>query len=285
MKRVISFFIVLVAVVAYTSLYTVTEMERAVVIRLGRPVGEPIETSGLKFKLPFVDKVEYFDKRLLEYDSEPKELITKDKKNIVIDNYARWKIVDPLLFLQAVQDERGAQARLDDIIYSEVRERLGQYTLLEIISLKRDEIMERVTKESAEKVKKLGIEIMDVRIKRADLPKQNEENVYKRMEAERHQQAKKYRAEGQEKSLEIISQAEKEKTIILAEAYEESETIRGEGDAEALRIYADAYNRDPEFYKFTRTLSAYDEIFSGRGQTKIILSTDSELLKYLNSVE
>ena len=285
MKRVISFFIVLVAVVAYTSLYTVTEMERAVVIRLGRPVGEPIETSGLKFKLPFVDKVEYFDKRLLEYDSEPKELITKDKKNIVIDNYARWKIVDPLLFLQAVQDERGAQARLDDIIYSEVRERLGQYTLLEIISLKRDEIMERVTKESAEKVKKLGIEIMDVRIKRADLPKQNEENVYKRMEAERHQQAKKYRAEGQEKSLEIISQAEKEKTIILAEAYEESETIRGEGDAEALRIYADAYNRDPEFYKFTRTLSAYDEIFKGRGQTKVILSTDSELLKYLNSVE
>ena len=285
MKRVISFFIVLVAVVAYTSLYTVTEMERAVVIRLGRPVGEPIETSGLKFKLPFVDKVEYFDKRLLEYDSEPKELITKDKKNIVIDNYARWKIVDPLLFLQAVQDERGAQARLDDIIYSEVRERLGQYTLLEIISLKRDEIMERVTKESAEKVKKLGIEIMDVRIKRADLPKQNEENVYKRMEAERHQQAKKYRAEGQEKSLEIISQAEKEKTIILAEAYEESETIRGEGDAEALRIYADAYNRDPEFYKFTRTLSAYDEIFSGRGQTKIILSTDSELLKYLNKID
>jgi len=285
MKRVISFFIVLVAVVAYTSLYTVTEMERAVVIRLGRPVGEPIETSGLKFKLPFVDKVEYFDKRLLEYDSEPKELITKDKKNIVIDNYARWKIVDPLLFLQAVQDERGAQARLDDIIYSEVRERLGQYTLLEIISLKRDEIMERVTKESAEKVKKLGIEIMDVRIKRADLPKQNEENVYKRMEAERHQQAKKYRAEGQEKSLEIISQAEKEKTIILAEAYEESETIRGEGDAEALRIYADAYNRDPEFYKFTRTLSAYDEIFKGRGQTKVILSTDSELLKYLNKVD
>lgn len=285
MKRVISFFIVLVAIAAYTSLYTVTEMERAVVIRLGRPVGEPIETSGLKFKLPFVDKVEYFDKRLLEYDSEPKELITKDKKNIVIDNYARWKIVDPLLFLQAVQDERGAQARLDDIIYSEVRERLGQYTLLEIISLKRDEIMEIVTRESGEKVKKLGIEIMDVRIKRADLPKQNEENVYKRMEAERHQQAKKYRAEGQEKSLEIISQAEKEKTIILAEAYEQSETIKGEGDAEALRIYADAYNRDPEFYKFTRTLSAYDEIFRGRGQTKIILSTDSELLKYLNKVD
>lgn len=282
MKKVISSILILVAIVAYTSLFTVTEMERAVVIRLGKPVGDPIETSGLKVKVPFIDRVEYFDKRLLEYDSEPKELITRDKKNIVIDNYARWRIVDPLLFLQAVHDERGAQARLDDIIYSEVRERLGQYTLLEIISIKRSEIMEIVTLESAEKVRKLGIELVDVRIKRADLPKQNEENVYKRMEAERHQQAKKYRAEGQEKSLEIVSEAEKDKTIILAEAYEKAERIKGEGDGEAVRIYADAYNRDPEFYRFTRTLTAYDEILGGDGKTKVLLSTDSELWKYLN---
>ncbi len=285
MKKVISSILILAAIVAYTSLFTVTEMERAVVIRLGKPVGDPIETSGLKVKVPFIDRVEYFDKRLLEYDSEPKELITRDKKNIVIDNYARWRIVDPLLFLQAVHDERGAQARLDDIIYSEVRERLGQYTLLEIIAIKRDEIMEIVTQESAEKVKKLGIEIVDVRIKRADLPKQNEENVYKRMEAERHQQAKKYRAEGQEKALEIVSEAEKDKTIILAEAYEKAEKIKGDGDAAALKIYADAYNRDPEFYRFTRTLSAYDEVLGGEGQTKILLSTDSELWEYLNKVE
>lgn len=282
MKRVISGLFILAAIIAYTSLFTVTEMERAVVIRLGKPVGDPIEKAGLKVKLPFIDRVEYFDRRLLEYDSEPKELITKDKKNVVIDNYARWRIVDPLLFLQSVQDERGAQARLDDIIYSEIRERLGQYTLLEIIALERDEIMERVTVESAEKVNKLGIEIVDVRIKRADLPKQNEENVYRRMEAERNQQAKKYRAEGQEKALEIISDAEREKTIILAEAYENAEKIKGEGDAEALKIYADAYNRDPDFYRFTRTLSAYDEIFGGEGQTKVLLSTDSELWKYLN---
>jgi len=285
MKKVISSILILVVVVGYTSLFTVTEMERAVVIRLGKPVGDPIETSGLKVKVPFIDRVEYFDKRLLEYDSEPKELITKDKKNIVIDNYARWRIVDPLLFLQAVHDERGAQARLDDIIYSEVRERLGQYTLLEIISIKRSEIMEIVTQESAEKVRKLGIELVDVRIKRADLPKQNEENVYKRMEAERHQQAKKYRAEGQEKSLEIVSEAEKDKTIILAEAYEKAERIKGEGDGAAVRIYADAYNRDPEFYRFTRTLTAYDEILGGDGKTRVILSTDSELWEYLNRVE
>lgn len=200
----------------------------------------------------------------------------------MIDNYARWRIIDPLLFLQTVQDEKGAQARLDDIIYSEIRERLGQYTFLDIIAFKRDEIMETVTRESWEKTKKFGIEIVDVRIKRAELPKENEENVYRRMEAERHQQAKKYRAEGQEKALEITSQAEKERTVILAEAYEKSESIKGEGDAEALKIYADAYNRDPEFYKFTRTLSTYDKILSGSGKTKIIMSTESELWKILN---
>ncbi|WP_372714571.1 protease modulator HflC, partial [Ilyobacter sp.] len=176
----------------------------------------------------------------------------------------------------------GAQARLDDIIYSEIRERLGQYTFLDIIAFKRDEIMETVTHESWEKTKKFGIEIVDVRIKRAELPKENEENVYRRMEAERHQQAKKYRAEGQEKALEITSQAEKERTVILAEAYEKAQSIKGEGDATALKIYADAYNRDPEFYKFTRTLSAYDTILSGSGKTKIIMSTESEIWKILN---
>lgn len=285
MKKLISLCFLLIIVGVYSSLFKVNEMERAIVIRLGKPVGKPIENAGLKVKIPFIDKVEYFDKRLLTYESEPKELITKDKKNIVIDNYARWRIIEPLVFLQTVQDEKGAQARLDDIIYSEIRERLGQYTLLEIISTKRDEIMEIVTKESNEKVKKLGIELVDARIKRADLPEQNEENVYKRMEAERKQQAKKYRAEGQEKALEIISEAERNKTIILAKAYERAEKINGEGDAEALKIYASAYNKDPEFYKFTRTLSAYDTIFNGKGKNTLIITTESELFQYMNSLD
>jgi len=282
MKKGINFVLVLIVIIFTSSVFQVSELQKAVVLRFGKPVGGEINTSGLKFKVPFIDNVVYFDKRLLDYDAEPKDLITKDKKNIVIDNYARWRIIDPLLFLQTVQDEKGAQARLDDIIYSEIRERLGQYTFLEIIAFKRDEIMDIVTRESWEKTKKLGIEIVDVRIKRAELPKQNEENVYRRMEAERHQQAKKYRAEGQEKALEITSQAEKERTVILAEAYEKSESIKGEGDAKALKIYADAYNRDPEFYKFTRTLSAYDSILSGSGKTKIIMSTESEVWKILN---
>ncbi|WP_372712517.1 protease modulator HflC [Ilyobacter sp.] len=285
MKKGINFVLILIIIIFASSVFQVSELQKAVVLRFGKPVGEEINTSGLKFKIPFIDNVVYFDKRLLDYDAEPKDLITKDKKNIVIDNYARWRIIDPLLFLQTVQDEKGAQARLDDIIYSEIRERLGQYTFLDIIAFKRDEIMDIVTRESWEKTKKLGIEIVDVRIKRAELPKQNEENVYRRMEAERHQQAKKYRAEGQEKALEITSQAEKERTVILAEAYEKSESIKGEGDAKALKIYADAYNRDPEFYKFTRTLSAYDSILSGSGKTKIIMSTESEVWKILNEKE
>ncbi|WP_321328974.1 protease modulator HflC [uncultured Ilyobacter sp.] len=282
MKKGINVVLVLIVIVFASSVFQVSEIQKAVVLRFGKPVGKEINTSGLKFKVPFIDNVVYFDKRLLDYDAEPKDLITKDKKNIVIDNYARWRIIDPLLFLQTVQDEKGAQARLDDIIYSEIRERLGQYTFLDIIAFKRDEIMETVTRESWEKTKKFGIEIVDVRIKRAELPKENEENVYRRMEAERHQQAKKYRAEGQEKALEITSQAEKERTVILAEAYEKAESIKGEGDAKALKIYADAYNRDPEFYKFTRTLSAYDTILSGSGKTKVIMSTESELWKILN---
>ncbi|WP_320047105.1 protease modulator HflC [uncultured Ilyobacter sp.] len=282
MKKGINVVLILIVIVFASSVFQVSEIQKAVVLRFGKPVGKEISTSGLKFKVPFIDNVVYFDKRLLDYDAEPKDLITKDKKNIVIDNYARWRIIDPLLFLQTVQDEKGAQARLDDIIYSEIRERLGQYTFLDIIAFKRDEIMETVTRESWEKTKKFGIEIVDVRIKRAELPKENEENVYKRMEAERHQQAKKYRAEGQEKALEITSQAEKERTVILAEAYEKAESIKGEGDAKALKIYADAYNRDPEFYKFTRTLSAYDTILSGSGKTKIIMSTESEVWKILN---
>jgi membrane protease subunit HflC len=285
MKKIINFVLILIVILFVSSTFKVSELQKAVVLRFGKPVGGEISTSGLKFKVPFIDNVVYFDKRLLDYDAEPKDLITKDKKNIVIDNYARWRIVDPLLFLQTVQDERGAQARLDDIIYSEIRERLGQYTFLDIIAFKRDEIMDIVTRESGEKTKRLGIEVVDVRIKRAELPKQNEENVYRRMEAERHQQAKKYRAEGQEKALEITSQAERERTILLAEAYEKSQSIKGEGDAKALKIYADAYNLDPEFYKFTRTLKAYDNILSGSGKTKIIMSTESEIWKILNEKE
>lgn len=281
MKKVISAILILAAILAYTALFQVSEVESAIVLRFGRPIGAPIKKAGLYLKVPFTDEVRRFDKRLLNYDSDPKEIITQDKKNVVMDNYARWKIVDPLLFLQTVQNISGAQARLDDIIYSELREKVAKYTFNEIIAVKREEIMQKVTQSSAEKAKLLGIEVVDMRIKRADLPKQNEDNVYQRMEAERQQQAKKYRAEGQEKMLEIKSDAERQKTVILADAYKQAELIKGEGDAEALKIYADAYNKDPEFYKFVRTLAAYEKILKGQGKNKLILSSDSEIWKTL----
>lgn len=280
MKKLIISILVVIVIVSTTSLFQVSEVENAVVIRLGKPqrvVTEP----GLYVKIPFIDDVRIFDKRLLNYDAAPKGIIIKEKKSIVIDNYARWRITDPLLFLQSVQNLAGAQARLDDIVYSELRREMGKYTLSEIISSKRDVIMKNVTEESRKKAKSSGIEIVDVRIKRVELPKENEENIYKRMEAERNQQAKKYRAEGREKSLEITSQADQEKTIILAEAYRKSEELKGEGDAKALEIYANAYNRDPEFYKFMKTLEAYETIMDKK--TKIILSTDSELWKMLQT--
>ena len=198
MKKILGVIAIIVVSVIYMGIFYVTETEEAIIIRMGEPVRKPIKEAGLNFKIPFIEKVVKFDKRLLEYDSEPKEIITKDKKNIVIDNYARFKIEDPLLFLQTVHNEAGAQVRLDDIIYSELRENIGKYTLTDILSSKREDIMRDVTVNSDLKVRELGIRIVDVRIKRADLPQENELNVYKRMQTERAQQAKKYRAEGKE---------------------------------------------------------------------------------------
>lgn len=272
----------LILLVVFTSMYQVSEIEQVVVLRFGKPVGGSISEAGLKFKMPFVDDVLKFDKRILEYDSDPKELITKDKKNVVVDNYAKWKINDPLLFLQRVQNQTEAQKRLDDIIYSELRQVLGNYTFLEVISTKREEIMDLTSEQSREKLNGLGIELVDVRIKRVDLPKENEENIYRRMEAERQEQAKKYRAEGQQKALEIISAADKERAIELSKAYKEAQLIKGEAEEEAAKIYAEAYNVDIEFYKFIRSLESYEKIFNEQGNDKLILSTDSELWKYLN---
>lgn len=274
MKRIISGLLIIIVILTFTSLFTVNETTSAIVIRFGNPK-RVIMKPGLYAKLPFIDDVRYFDKRIQDYDAAPKGIIINQKKSIVIDNFAKWRISNPLLFLQSVQNTTGAQERLDDIVYSELRREMGKFTLSEIISSKRDLIMKDVTAESRRKAKSSGIEIVDVRIKRVELPKENESNIYKRMEAERNQQAKKYRAEGKEKGLEITSQADQEKTIILAEAYRKSQEIKGAGDAKALEIYAEAYNKDPEFYKFMKTLEAYEKVVGKK--TKVILTTDSEL--------
>lgn len=280
MKKGTVLIILIVAILflANLSLFIVDETKQAIVLQFGKPI-RSIKEPGLNWKLPFIQNVVFFEDRLLVYDAAPTEIITKDKKTLIVDNYARWKIIDPLKFLQTVRDLNGAQARLDDIIYSELRVDLGLFDMSEIVSERREGIMKRVTEISNEKANTYGIEIVDVRIKRVDLPPENEKFIFDRMRAERERIAKQYRAEGQEESAKIIAETEREKTVILAEAYKTAQTLKGEGEAESVKIYAESFNQDPEFYKFYRTLEAYRNTF--KDKTTVLLSTDSEFLKYL----
>jgi len=274
--------IILIAVILFLanlSLFIVDETKQAIVLQFGKPI-RAIKEPGLNWKVPFIQNVVFFEDRLLVYDAAPTEIITKDKKTLIVDNYARWKIIDPLEFLQTVHDLIGAQARLDDIIYSELRVDLGLFDMSEIVSERREGIMKRVTEISNEKANTYGIQIIDVRIKRVDLPPENEKYIFDRMRAERERIAKQYRAEGQEESAKIIAETEREKTVILAEAYKTAQNLKGEGEAEAIKIYAESFNQDPEFYKFYRTLEAYRKTF--KDKTTVLLSTDSDFLKYLS---
>jgi modulator of FtsH protease HflC len=265
-------------VIASRTLYAVSETEQVVVTQLGRPV-RLVQTPGLHLKVPFLQQLTFFEDRLLDYDAAPAPVITRDKKNLVVDNYAKWQIQDPLKFLQTVQNEAGAQARLDDIIYSKVREQLGLHDLVEVIATKRAPIMQAVTTGSHEASTAYGIGVIDVRIKRADLPPENAQAVYGRMRTEREREAKRYRSEGQEEALKIRAESEKQKMILLAEAYEQEQAIRGEGDAAAMRVYAEAFQHDPDFFTFTRTLEAYRK--SLKGKTTVLLPPQMEFLRYL----
>ncbi len=261
------------------SLYTVDEKEQVVVLQFGKPV-RVVHNPGLHIKLPYpFQEALSFEDRLLQYDVEPNEIITKDKKSLIIDNYANWKIVKPLTYLQTVRIEAAAQARLDEIIYSGLREEMGKHELNEIVTDAREKIMTIVAETANAKSHEYGIEVIDVRIKRADLPEENEMAVFNRMRAERKRQANRYRSEGEEQGTIIRSQTDREKAVILAEARRKAEQIRGEGDAEAIRIYADAFTRDEGFFEFTRTLDAYKKTL--KDSTTIILGSDSEFLKYL----
>lgn len=259
--------------------YRVNEWQQALVIQLGKPVERGADEPGLYFRIPFIEEVVYFDKRLLEYDAQPREVLTIDKQQIVIDNYSRWRIIDPLRFYQTVRNEVGAQSRLDDILYSNLRENLGRHTLGEIVSDKRSELMVQVARRSDEKMREFGIQVVDVRIKRADLPLQNQQNVFNRMQTERERQAMKFRAEGEEEARKVRSQADKEVEILMAEARRDAEILKGEGDALAVKIFADAYGRDPEFYRFVRTLEAYRRSLDSG--TTVVLSADSEFFRLL----
>jgi membrane protease subunit HflC len=259
-------------------LFVVDITQNAIVVQLGKPVRSLAE-PGLYVKVPFIQEVTYFDKRLLDYDTQAQDVITQDKKTLLLDNYAKWRIIDPLKVYQNFQTQRGALQRLNDIIYSELRVELGRHDLLEIVADHRAELMKIVTQRSHEKASAYGIEIQDVRIKRADLPEQNEKAVFARMQAERERQAKQYRAEGAEEAQKIRSEAEKDREIILAQAYKESEELRGAGDAKAFKVYADAYRQDTHFFEFTRSMEAYKKTF--KDKSTLVMSPDSEFLRYL----
>lgn len=282
MKKIGAFGIIavllIVIVVVSSTVYTVDQTKQAIVIQMGKPVGE-ISGPGLHFKVPFVQQVIFFERRILLYDAPPAEILTKDKKNLVVDNYTKWRIVNPLKFYKTVKGEPGAQSRLDDIVYAQLRVELGQHELGDIVSKTRNEVMQIVTSKSDVLAEVYGIEVVDVRIKRADLPEQNERHVFDRMKAERERQAKQYRSEGDEESVKIKAKAEMERTIILAKAYKESEENKGIGDARSVKIYADAYKKDVNFFEFTRSLEAYKKTM--KNDTTLVISPDVKFFNYI----
>ena len=274
-------FFILIAIIILSTVFTVDETRQVVILQFGEPV-RIIKTPGLNFKLPApIQVAQSFDDRLLEYDVPPEEILSKDKKSLIVDNYVRWRIIDPLLFLQTVQTEPIAKTRIDDIVYSELRRELGTHNMSEIITENRELIMEKVTRESAIATKPYGIEVVDVRLKRVDLPQNNEQSIYRRMQAERIRQANKFRSEGEEESQKIKASTDKDKTIILADAYKEAEEVKGEGEAKAVDIYASAFSNDPDFYEFYRTLETYKIILDKK--TTLVLPTNSKLFDILNN--
>jgi membrane protease subunit HflC len=269
------------ALVASMSAFVVDQRDQVLVLQFGNPV-TVVTTAGLHYKLPW-QSVVTFDRRLLESDALPNEVITKDKKSILVDNYTRWRITDPLQVYQVARTQTGVAARMQDVVRGKVRELLGQHTLHEIVSggdeaTLRVELMRSIQKRANADVSELGIEVVDVRIKRADLPQENSEAVFQRMKAERNRIAKEYRSEGEEAAKEIRAKAEKDVKFLLADAYKNAQIIRGHADAKATRIYASAHERDPKFYAFVRSLEAYRRSI-GEG-TRMVLSPESEFFRY-----
>ncbi|HET9488381.1 MAG TPA: protease modulator HflC [Methylomirabilota bacterium] len=272
--------VVLVTTVLGGATYVVPEWQQAIVTQFGQPI-RTVREPGLYWKLPVVHTVTFFDRRVLAADTGGAEYLTLDKKRLLIDHISRWEIVDPLEFYRTVRDERGAMARLDDIITARLRQEVGKEIFKEIIREKRETIMETVTTEARTLSAPFGVHVLDVRVKRADLPPEVQASVFARMQAERQRIALRYRAEGEEKGREIRANADKQREIILAKAYQESQGLRGAGDAEATAVTGQAFGRDPVFYGFLRRLESYERVFSP--ETTIVLRPDSDLLRYLDS--
>ena len=270
--------IVLIAVVVFQSLFIVQEISQAIVLQFGDPK-KIVTKAGLNFKLPFIQNVVYLDKRILNLDNDPEEVIAADQKRLIVDAIARFKIVDPLKFYISVGNERVARSRLSTIINSRIRGVLGTQELATLLSTDRTKQMAIIQNDVNTEAKNFGIEIVDVRIKRADLPPANSEAIYKRMQTEREREAKEFRAQGAEIAQKIRSTADKDVTVLLAEANKKSEIMKGEGDGLRNKIFADAFGKDPQFFGFYRAMQAYEKALIG-GETSLVLSPDSEFFKF-----
>ena len=269
------------AVVAYLTLFTVYQTQQALVLEFGKPKRE-IKDPGLHYKIPFIQNVEYFDKRILDIDTAAQEVIASDKKRLVVDAFARYRITDPLMFFQSVRDERIANSRIGAILEASLRRVLGGATFQAVVRDKREALMRTILSQVNKEASELGVEIVDVRIKRVDLPEANMQAIYRRMQTERPREAAEWRAEGEGAARRIRATADRQVTVIKADATGESERTRGDGDAERNRIYAEAYNKDPEFFGFYRSMQAY-ETGLGSSDTRMLLSPDSEFFKYFNN--
>ena len=273
--------IFVIGLVVYLSLFTVKEINQAIVLQFGDPK-KIITTAGLQFKIPFIQNVVYLDRRILSLDPPPAEVIASDQKRLIVDAYARFKIIDPLKFYISVGDERVARSRLATIINSRIRSVLGKQSLATLLSEERSTQMSIIQEGVNVEAEKFGITIIDVRIKRADLPQANSEAIYKRMQTEREREAKEFRARGAEMAVTITSTADRKVTVILANAQKQSEIMKGEGDGIRNKIFADAFGQDPDFFSFYRAMQAYETALIG-GDTTLILSPDSDFFKFFGN--
>ncbi len=300
--------VVLLALVLSGSLYALWESQQVVITQFGRPVGEPVVEPGLHFKLPFIQKANFFEKRFLEWDGDPNQIPTKDKRFIHVDTYARWHITDPLLFFQRLRNEAGAQSRLDDILDGETRNIVAKHELIEVVRSANREFVDvelvegevaaeamkeiefgrsvlalEVLRNASERVEDLGIRLLDFRFKRIGYVEEVQREVFVRMISERKRIAEQFRSEGAGESARINGDKDRELKVITSEAYRKSQEIKGRADAEAADIYAEAHNRDPEFYRFTKTMEILVDTMDA--DTTVVLTTDGDFYRYLNTAK
>jgi membrane protease subunit HflC len=278
---VVAVLLVVGGIFAMSSLFVVDQTEEALVLQFGQP-RRVIRAPGLEVKRPFIENVIYYENRLLDFEPPPEEVIVSDQKRLVVDTYTRYRITDPLLFYQTVSTEAAVRARLNAIVSGSLRRVLGNVTLSALLSHQRAAIMHQIRDEVSEQGKSFGIDVVDVRIRRADLPEENSQAIFARMKSEREQQAAQYRGEGAEAAQTVRANAERERTVILAEAQRDGQRVRGDGDAQSIKIYADAFGQDKEFFAFYRSMQAYRDALNGR-TTSFVLTPNNGFFRFFEN--